>query len=89
MHFAYAAKRALIFFMVCFRVTVHVYYDDNLYNRFNSNTTHIGTIIKGIFSMVKTIYSQRDSLTTIMVPKIVNIEHKHGDTWVATASDLR
>ena len=41
-----------------------------------------------MFSAAKTILSQRESLTTIVVPKIIEMEHKIGETWKATGTDL-
>ena len=42
-----------------------------------------------MFSMVRTIFSHKISLTTIVVPEIIQIERKIGVSWKATEDNLR
>ena len=68
----------------CFSLKVHVFYDDSFKARFGAAVI---TRINAIFSIVKTIYSD-DSLTTKIVPDVVQISHQSGKTWTATGDTL-
>ena len=76
-------------FIYIVSLKVHVYYDDSFFNQFGPTTSSVFTRIKAVLSMVKTIYSHRASLTTVIVPKVTKIEHKPGRRWKATENDLR
>merc|ERR1719264_45085 len=68
---------------------VHVYYDEPFYKKFGQDSKSIVTRINAVFSMVKTIYSDRASLTTVIIPKIIQIQHVKQAVWKATVDDLR
>ena len=68
---------------------VHVFYDDTFFAQFGPNIASIETRIKAVFSMVRTIFSHKSSLTTIVVPEIIQIERKIGVSWKATEDNLR
>ena len=64
------------------RLPVHVYYDDSFNTRFGSG---VNTRINSMFTIVKTMYSD-PSLTTVLVPEIVEITYMSGQTWTARSS---
>ena len=72
-----------------FSLKVHVYYDEPFYKKFGQDSKSIVTRINAVFSMVKTIYSDRGSLTTVIIPKIIQIQHVKQAVWKATVDDLR
>ena len=67
------------------RLPVHVYYDDSFNTRFGSG---VNTKINSLFTIVKTIYND-PSLTTVLVPEVVEITYMSGQTWTATSTNLR
>ena len=67
------------------RLPVHVYYDDSFNTRFGSG---VNTKINALFTIVKTIYND-PSLTTVLVPEVVEITYMSGQTWTATSTNLR
>ena len=73
----------------CVSLKVHVFYDDTFFAQFGPNISSVETRIKAVFSVVRTIFSHRTSLTTIIVPTIVQIERKIGVSWRATEPHLR
>ena len=75
--------------MYSFSLQVHVYYDDSFSTRFGPNISSIVTRVNAVFSMVRTIYSHKISLTTVLIPMVTKIEHQGETTWKATENDLR
>ena len=71
-------------FLKC-RLPVHVFYDDTFNARFGAAA---GTRITALFTVVKAIYAQA-SLTTRIVPMIVETTYKAGETWRANGDTLR
>ena len=71
--------------MSLYRLPVHVFYDDSFHARFGSAATDK---ITAIMTIVKAIYAL-PSLSTVLVPMIVDITYKAGQTWTATGSTLK
>ena len=64
---------------------VHVFYDDSFHTRFGSAARER---ITAIFTIVKAIYAL-PSLTTVIIPMVVDITHKTGHTWTADGTNLK
>ena len=64
---------------------VHVFYDDSFHTRFGSAARER---ITAIFTIVRAIYAL-PSLTTVIMPMVVDITHKAGQTWTADGTTLK
>ena len=75
---------ACIFFF-SYRLDVHVFYDQSFFERFGEKSV---TRIRHLLSIVKVIFSE-PTLTTVIVPNVINISYYRERSWEASGKDLQ
>ena len=69
-----------IFLLFC-RLDVVVHYDDMLLQQYRNNHDKVKGKLKAVMAFVKEMYSEKDTLETVIKVNTVSIEHARGKNW--------
>ena len=70
-----------ICFQFLYRLKTVVYYDDMMLQQYNNNKEKVKGKLRAVMAFVKELYSEKDTLKTVIKVDVLAIEHASGKNW--------
>ena len=71
----------LIIVKLDFRLDVVVYYDEMLLQQYRNSHEKVKGKLRAVMALVREVYSEKDSLKTVIKVNTVAIEYAQGQNW--------